>query len=143
METLSALAVSLGGCENVCMRCRWKDLALAGIVSGFLAVFAGVLGGCKQVAPPTPLSALNAQQARGHGVFQAHCSQCHYDRVNQPLHGPSLLGVFKKPALPSGAPANDERVTNTIVNGHNLMPALGDSVDPADRDDLLAYLHTL
>ncbi|RXH58706.1 Cytochrome C553 (soluble cytochrome f) [Granulicella sibirica] len=118
-------------------------MAFAGVVSGFVTLFAGMLAGCKQAAPPTPLSALNAQQARGHGVFQAHCSQCHNDRVNEPLHGPALLGVFKKPALPSGAPANDERVTNTIVNGHNLMPALGDSVDSADRDDLLAYLHTL
>jgi len=102
-----------------------------------------LLTGCRQVAPPTPLSALNAQQMRGHGVFQARCAVCHYDRQSGPLHGPSLLGVYKKPALPSGAPANDERITNTIVHGHNMMPALGDSIDPADTEDLLAYLHTL
>jgi mono/diheme cytochrome c family protein len=121
----------------------WRNWLLAGITAGFAVICSGLLGGCRQVAPPTPLSALNAQQTHGRGVFQAHCSACHYDRRNEPLHGPSLLGVFKKPALPSGAPANDERVTNTIVHGHNLMPALGDSVDPMDRDDLLAYLHTL
>jgi mono/diheme cytochrome c family protein len=80
---------------------------------------------------------------RGHEVFQVRCAVCHYDRQSGPLHGPSLLGVFKKPALPSGAPANDERVTATVMHGRNMMPALGNTVDGQDLDDLLAYLHTL
>jgi mono/diheme cytochrome c family protein len=54
-----------------------------------------------------------------------------------------MLGVFKKPSLPSGAPANDERVTATILHGHGLMPAMGDTVSEQDLADLLAYLHTL
>ncbi|WP_158942237.1 cytochrome c [Granulicella sp. S190] len=103
----------------------------------------GLLVGCKSVAPPTPLADLNAQQMHGHAVYQVHCAQCHYDRKNNALHGPALLGVFKKPYLPSGAPANEERVTATIVHGHNLMPALGNTLDQQDTDDLLAYLHTL
>ena len=65
------------------------------------------------------------------------------DRERGPLHGPSLLGVFKKAALPSGAPANDERVTATVTHGRNMMPALGNTLDGQDLDDLLAYLHTL
>jgi hypothetical protein len=71
---------------------------------------------------------------------------CHYDRAEGPLHGPSLLGVFKKPYLPSGAPANDERVTYTVLHGRNLMPAqpaLDPQYDPNSLPDLLAYLHTL
>ncbi len=67
---------------------------------------------------------------------------CHYDRIEGPLHGPSLRGVFKKQYLPSGAPATVERVTTTIQHGRNLMPAQPD-LDPQDVDDLLAYLHTL
>jgi mono/diheme cytochrome c family protein len=106
-------------------------------------VLACVLVGCKPVPPPVPLSELNAQQTQGHAVFQARCGSCHYDRSNAALHGPALIGVFKKPYLPSGAPANDERVTATIRNGHNLMPAMGDTIDSQDLDDLLAYLHTL
>ena len=121
-------------CENRAMRLKVGAALATGLI---------LLTGCKQAAPPTPLSELNAQQMRGHGVFQAHCAVCHYDRQSGPLHGPSLLGVYKKAALPSGAPANDERITNTIVHGHNMMPALGDAVDPADTEDLLAYLHTL
>ena len=102
-----------------------------------------LLAGCRSVPPPTPLDQLNAQQTRGHGVFQAHCAVCHYDRQDSALHGPALLGLYKKPALPSGAAATDERVTATIVHGRNLMPALGNQIEPADLDDLLAYLHTL
>jgi mono/diheme cytochrome c family protein len=101
------------------------------------------LTGCRSTPPPTPLSALNTQQQRGHQVYQARCAVCHYDRQDGILHGPSLLGVFKKPALPSGAAATDERVTATILHGRNNMPALGNVVDQGDVDDVLAYLHTL
>jgi mono/diheme cytochrome c family protein len=113
-------------------------------LGGALLVLA--VAGCRSTPPPTPLDQLNAQQAHGHTVFVAHCSMCHYDREAGPLHGPSLLGVFKKPYLPSGAPANDERVTNTILHGRNLMPAQPDldpQMNPQDLNDLLAYLHTL
>jgi mono/diheme cytochrome c family protein len=89
------------------------------------------------------LSELNPQQARGHAVFQTRCAACHYDRETGSLHGPSMLGVFKKPSLPSGAAATDERVTATILHGRNLMPAIGNQLDNGDVDDLLAYMHTL
>ncbi len=107
---------------------------------GFAAL---ALAGCKSLPPPTPLADLNPQQSHGHEVFQARCGACHYDRRNDPLHGPALLGVFKKPALPSGAAATDERVTATIVHGRGLMPALGNNLDQEDISDVLAYLHTL
>ena len=109
----------------------------------FLLIFACALAGCKSLPPPTPLEQLNAQQMRGHAVFQAHCAQCHNDRRDKPLHGPSMVGVFKRPSLASGAPANDERVTATILHGHGLMPAMGNTINQQDIDDLLAYLHTL
>lgn len=101
------------------------------------------LAGCKTLPPPTPLADLNPQQSHGHDVFQARCAACHYDRKDASLHGPALIGVFKKPALPSGAASTDERVTTTIVHGHGLMPAMGDKLDQQDIDDVLAYLHTL
>jgi mono/diheme cytochrome c family protein len=114
-------------------------LATLGVCFG-----AGVsmLNGCHRLAPPKPLDQLDAQQRRGHALFEAHCGQCHYDREDGSLHGPSLRGVFQKPYLESGAPANDERVTATIFHGHALMPAQPD-IDPQDVNDLLAYLHTL
>ena len=88
-----------------------------------------------------PLNQLNAQQARGHAVFQASCSQCHDDRDSDALHGPSMLGVFKQQYLPSGAPANDDRVRVVIIQGHGMMPAI--SLESQDTQDLIAYLHTL
>jgi mono/diheme cytochrome c family protein len=90
-----------------------------------------------------PLSDLNPQQTHGHAVFQARCAVCHYDRQTGALHGPSLLGLYKKPSLPSGAAATDERVTATIVHGRNLMPPMGNTMDEQDLNDLVAYLHTL
>jgi len=109
----------------------------------FLLALACALAGCKSTPPPVPLSQLNAQQAHGHTVFETNCAICHYDRKDAKLHGPSLLGIYKKPSLPSGAPANDERITATIRHGHGLMPAVGSTMDPQDLSDLLAYLHTL
>jgi mono/diheme cytochrome c family protein len=54
-----------------------------------------------------------------------------------------LLGLFKKPALPSGAAATDERVLATINHGRGMMPAMGPTMDQQQIDDLVAYLHTL
>jgi mono/diheme cytochrome c family protein len=101
-----------------------------------------LLLGCHSVPPPTPLDQLTPQQTRGYRYFQSHCAQCHYDRQPDPLHGPSLLSLYKKPYMPSGAPANDERVTAVILHGHNLMPASPET-NPNDLQNLLAYLHTL
>lgn len=108
-----------------------------------LGIASVALAGCKTVPPPAPLANLNPQQSHGHDVFQTRCAACHYDRRDGSLHGPALLGVFKKPALPSGAAATDERVTATILHGRGLMPAMGNNLDQQDIDDVLAYLHTL
>ncbi len=101
------------------------------------------LAGCKSIPPPTPLAQLDQPQTHGHAVYQAHCAVCHADRTNDLLHGPALRGIFKKEYLPSGAPANDDRVMATILHGRNMMPPMGNTMDPGERDDLLAYLHTL
>ena len=108
-----------------------------------LLTLAAALCGCKATPPPTPLADLNPQQARGHQVFQTRCAACHYDRKSGPLHGPSLLSMFKRPALPSGAAPTDERVSATILHGRNMMPAMAGKLDDAELADLLAYLHTL
>lgn len=101
------------------------------------------LTGCKSTPPPKPLSELTPTERSGRAVFSARCGACHNDRVDKPLNGPSLLGLYKKPYLPSGAPANDDRITNTIQHGRNNMPALGDTISPEETSDLLAYLKTL
>ncbi len=108
-----------------------------------LALFTATSVGCAPSPHPTPLTELNPQQSNGHAIYQARCAVCHFDRRNGNLHGPSLAGLYKKPALPSGAAATDERVSATILHGRNNMPAMGNKIDEAELRDLLAYLHTL
>jgi mono/diheme cytochrome c family protein len=119
-----------------------RSTSCAALCAGLALVLVGNVG-CRRYPPPVPLDQLSPQQARGHAVFQADCAQCHYDRREGSLHGPSLVSLYKKPSLPSGAPANDERVTATILQGRNMMPPMGHVLDPQDLTDLLAYLHTL
>jgi mono/diheme cytochrome c family protein len=110
---------------------------------GAVLAVAVALAGCRSTPPPTPLSELTPQQTAGHVVFETRCAVCHYDRQSGTLHGPSLLGLYKKPALPSGAAPTDERVTATILHGRNQMPAMGGQLDDESLSDLIAYLHTL
>jgi mono/diheme cytochrome c family protein len=119
-----------------------KLFARALLCAGVAMMIAAVVG-CAKIPPPTPLTELNPQQLNGHDVFTLHCANCHNDRNNKPLNGPSLMGIFKKQYLPSGAPANDDRVMAAVVYGYNMMPALGNTMTPDERQDLLAYLHTL
>jgi mono/diheme cytochrome c family protein len=119
-----------------------RPLAPAMLSAGIALMLAAAIG-CTKIPPPTPLSQLTPQQMRGYYVFQQTCLQCHYDRVNQPLAGPTLRSLFKKQYLDSGEPANDDRVMSIITYGYGTMPAMGARMSPAERDDLLAYLHTL
>jgi mono/diheme cytochrome c family protein len=103
-----------------------------------------LVAGCRPPLPPSkPLSQLNAQELRGHFIFEKECARCHYPNSERSLHGPGLQGLFKLKYLQSGAPANDDRVTDVILHGRGMMPALGNRVDQQQLSDLLAYLHTL
>ena len=103
-----------------------------------------VLAGCRPPLPASkPLSELTPQEMRGHGVFVSDCARCHHANDERSLHGPGLQGLYRQRYLPSGAPANDDRVTYAIVHGRGMMPAFGNTMDEQQLNDLLAYLHTL
>lgn len=93
--------------------------------------------------PSKPISDLTPQERQGYVVFQSHCARCHYANSERGLRGPGLQGLYKRKYLPSGAPANDDRVRATILRGRNMMPAFGDALDERQLNELLAYLHTL
>jgi mono/diheme cytochrome c family protein len=102
------------------------------------------IAGCQPALPPgKPVSQLTPEEAAGHDVYQEHCARCHAAYTTQGLHGPSLLGVFRRPYLPSGAPANDARVTAVILHGRDMMPSFHDKIDDDQLQLLLKYLHTL
>ncbi len=86
---------------------------------------------------------LNAQQAAGRHLYQQNCSACHDAHSVPGQNGPSLKGLLKKPFLPSGLPANERFVRQTIATGRNMMPAVGSSFTQQQLDDLVSYLHTL
>jgi len=86
---------------------------------------------------------LNPQQAAGRRVFDYDCARCHEAYSSKDLQGPSLEHMFKRQYLPSGLPANDDRVTEVVQYGKTHMPAFGNVLTPQQIKDLLAYLHTL
>lgn len=101
------------------------------------------VAGCHSLPSGKPLAQLTPQEAAGHTVYGSECARCHNAYDTQALHGPSLFGVFRKPNLPSGAPARDERVEQVILHGRGLMPAAGQQLTAQQLEDLLRYLHTL
>jgi len=102
------------------------------------------VAGCKpSLAPSKPLSELTSEEAAGHRVFAARCGGCHEANRESALRGPGLLGLYRKKYLPSGAAANDDRVTAVIMHGRGMMPAEGNYIDDQQLRALLAYLHTL
>jgi mono/diheme cytochrome c family protein len=86
---------------------------------------------------------LNPTQAIGRHVFDANCARCHEPYSRHGLHGPSLHNLYQKQYMPSGMPANDDRITEVIVRGRAKMPAFGGTLSAPQIDALLAYLKTL
>ena len=100
--------------------------------------------GCQPDLPPgKPVSALTPEEVAGRQVFQNECARCHAAYSTQATHGPSLYGVFRRPDLPSGMKATDERASSVILHGHGMMPAFGNKINDEDLQLLLKYLHTL
>jgi mono/diheme cytochrome c family protein len=114
------------------------------LVLGLAALALSVLSGCGLERRKTDQElGLNPQQARGRRLYDRYCIRCHDPYSSRSLHGGSMQGVFQKSYLPSGAPANDERVRETVMRGRSKMPDFGQVLTEPDLQDLLAYLHTL
>ena len=108
------------------------------LACGFLAA------GCGDAPPKTNAElGLNDQQAAGRAIFDRNCAACHEAYSSSGKKGPSLKNLFKKESLPSGLPANDRFVLQTINAGRGMMPPFGETLAPDQIDSLMAYLHTL
>jgi mono/diheme cytochrome c family protein len=120
--------------------CRLRGSAGLLVVA---AAFACLAAGCKNLPPSKPLSELTPQEMAGHAVYVAKCARCHYANSTRGLNGPGLQALYKQPYMPSGAPANDDRVSTVILQGRNMMPGYSRELDDQQLADLMAYLHTL
>lgn len=100
-----------------------------------LAVVA--VAGCKKTPPP-----LTDEEAAGRHLYNRSCAHCHEENdLALKKIPPNLHHVFRDSTLPSGAPATDEQVRRTILEGKGLMPPFVGRFDPAEMQQLLAYLH--
>jgi mono/diheme cytochrome c family protein len=86
---------------------------------------------------------LNPQEAHGRRVFDAQCARCHDPYNASAAKGPSLKKLYKRQYLPSGLPATDQHVSDSIMLGRKMMPAFNQTINPQQLEDLLAYLKTL
>jgi mono/diheme cytochrome c family protein len=121
------------------MHARLFAFSLAAL-AGFICLQFG-LACCRSLPPSKPASEWTPEEARGAQVFQAKCARCHYPTSTRGLHGPGLQAITKVKAMPSGAPPTDERLTEVILHGRQMMPAT--PLDDEQLRDLLVYLHTL
>jgi mono/diheme cytochrome c family protein len=119
-----------------------ERLGRIALVAALLALAAGC-GGKDPSKETDAQLGLNAQQSAGRAVFNYYCAACHYAYSSSGLKGPGLKGLFHKQYLPSGLPANDRFVEQTIINGRGMMPPQGDALTDQQLSNLMAYLHTL
>ena len=83
-------------------------------------------------------------EQRGAILFAMHCSPCHESTNSQlKVQPPSLRRLFASKSLPSGAPATDEQVRRTIIEGKGIMPAFDQHLTRDDINSIVKYLHTL
>lgn len=122
-------------------RNSWKRAASL-LLAALLLAFAAACGRDPSKETDAQLG-LNAQQSAGRQIFQQRCAACHYAYSSSGLKGPGLKKLFRKKFLPSGLPANDRFVEQTVVSGRGMMPAQGDALSQQQLDDLMSYLHTL
>lgn len=133
--------------KNIATRLHHRtldDLRKILLLISLMLPVAGLLGGCD--AAPQKSDAelgLNPVQATGRHIFERQCELCHSAYTSHARKGPSLQGLFKKPYMQNGMPANDDRVRDIIVYGRSKMPAFGRVLNPQQIDEVLQYLHTL
>ena len=80
---------------------------------------------------------------KGKSTFEDNCAVCHNTANDEKKMGPSLKGLFKKPALKNGKKVTDESVRAVINAGGNGMPSYADMLNDTEKADVIAYLKTL
>ena len=115
-----------------------------------IAIFA-VAGALLAQEPPAKKSSKKAathgaaaSATRGKEVFEKKCAICHFADSDAKKIGPGLKGISKRGTFTvNGNKVTTEALTTWIENGDALMPAMKDSLEPAQIKDVVAYVKTL
>jgi mono/diheme cytochrome c family protein len=75
----------------------------------------------------------------GAELFAQYCAVCHAQGKN----GPPLEGIMSRREFPSGTPANDARLRETIKMGRAMMPAFSNTLSDEQVEAIVQYVHTL
>ena len=90
--------------------------------------------------PAEPTAQVASSPVNGQQLYNENCATCHQNGANG---APPLYGIMNRRELPSGTPATDVRVKDTIKMGRANMPAFGRVLNDQQVDAIVAYLHTL
>ncbi len=100
---------------------------------------AAMVAGCHSAVAP---SQLLQQQAEGQRLFAVGCAHCHeLNDLRLKQVPPDLHGVFRRAALPDGAPATDAEVEQILQTGKGMMPSFTYQMTASQMDAVVAYLH--
>ncbi len=93
----------------------------------------------KLVAPAAKPAEPTNVNLNGAELYAQNCAICHREGRN----GPALEGIMNRREFPSGTPANDARLKDTIRLGRAMMPAFSNTLTGAQIDAIVQYVHTL
>jgi cytochrome c len=79
---------------------------------------------------------------QGKKVFE-QCAVCHNADTAETKVGPSLKGLFQHKKLKNGKPVSEANVLAVINSGGGGMPSFANTLSEEEKDNLLAYLHTI
>jgi len=90
--------------------------------------------------PAPPQQTQGPVNVNGPELYAQNCAVCHKDGANG---APPLAGILNRRELPSGAPATDASLRNTIKMGRANMPAFSGVLTEDQISAIVAYMHTL
>ena len=119
-------------CGGITMR-RWRFLVPA--LTIFCGLWMSVASYAQQAAKPD----LSESELKGKKLFLQRCSICHMPPLYEPPsarpYGPMLEGYLKTPQL-------ETRAREAILKGGPRMPGFQYGLEPAEIDNIIAYMKT-
>ena len=92
----------------------------------------------------TKKTASRGSAVKGKDVFEKKCAMCHFADSDAKKIGPGLKGIGKRGTFSvNGNKVTDQSLKEWIENGDTLMPPFKDVLEPAQINDVVAYVKTL